>query len=90
MTIEIDLPEDVVRQLEASWGADGLSRKALEALASEAYRSGAITSAEVQRVLGLASRWEAESFLKRAHAHLDYDASDVEQDASAIRQVSPR
>lgn len=90
MNIEIDLPEDVVRQLEARWGADALSRRALEALASEAYRSGAITSAEVQRVLGLASRWEVESFLKRAQAHLDYADSDLEQDASAVREVSPR
>ena len=90
MTIEIELPEDVVRRLEASWGAGGLPRKALEALASEAYRSGAITSAEVQRVLGLASRWEAESFLKRAQAYLDYTESDLEQDASAVRQISTR
>ena len=90
MVIQLNLPEDVIRQLEAQWGPDSLSRKALEALAAEAYRSGALTAAEVQRVLGLSSRWEAEDFLKRAQAHLDYSDADIEQDASAIRQVSPR
>ena len=30
MEIEIKLPEDVARQLEAQWGSDGLPRKALE------------------------------------------------------------
>jgi predicted HTH domain antitoxin len=90
MEIEIELPEDVARQLEAEWGAGRLPRRALEALAVEAYRSGALTSAEVQRVLGLPSRWETEAFLKRAHAYLDYDESDLDEDASAIRQVSPR
>jgi predicted HTH domain antitoxin len=90
MEIEIELPEDVARRLEAQWGTEGLPRKALEALVVEAYRSGAITAAEVQRVLGLSSRWEAEAFLKRAQAHLDYAESDLEEDASAIRQVSPR
>jgi hypothetical protein len=90
MAIEIELPEDVARQLEAQWGAEGLTRKALEALAAEAYRAGALTAAEVRRVLGLSSRWEAEEFLKRARAHLDYDDSDLEHDADAIRRVSPR
>jgi len=90
MSIEIDLPEDVARQLEARWGAEGLSRRALEALAVEAYRADAITAAEVQRVLGLSSRWEAEAFLKRAQAYLDDTDADVEQDAAAIRRVSPQ
>jgi predicted HTH domain antitoxin len=90
MEIEIELPEDVGRQLEAQWGAEGLPRKALESLAAEAYRSGVITTAEVQRVLGLSSRWETEDFLKRAQAYLDYTESDLEHDASAIRQVSPQ
>ena len=90
MEIEIELPEDVARQLEARWGAGVLPRKALESLAVEAYRSGVITAAEVQRVLGLSSRWETEDFLKQAHAHLDYTESDLEEDTSAIRQVLPQ
>lgn len=90
MEIGIELPEDVAQQLEAQWGSEGLPRKALEALAVEAYRSGVITSAQVQRVLGLTSRWETEAFLKRAQAYLDYTEEDLERDASTIRQVSPR
>jgi hypothetical protein len=90
MEIEIELPEDVVRHLEAEWGAGRLPRRALEALIVEAYCSGALTSAEVQHVLGLSSRWETEAFLKRSRAYLDYGEPDLDEDASAIRQVSPR
>jgi predicted HTH domain antitoxin len=90
MEIEIELPDDVARQLEARWGTEGLPRKALEALTVEAYRSGVITAADVQRLLGFSSRWETEALLKRSQAYLDYDESDLEQDMSAIRQVSPQ
>jgi hypothetical protein len=87
VNISIELPDDVAGQLEAQ-GAN-LSQRALEALALEAYRSGEITEAEVQRMLHLPSRWEVEAFLKRAQAHLDFSEADLERDISAIRQVSP-
>ena len=90
MEIEIELPEDVARRLEAEWGADNLPRKALEALAVEAYRAGVISAAQVGEALGLRSRWETEAFLKRAGANMDYSESDLEDEVSAIRQVSPR
>ena len=86
--IAIELPDDVARRLEAT-GRD-LPQRTLEALAVEAYRSGEITPAEVQRMLRLPSRWEAEAFLKREEAYLDYTDADLERDIAAIRQVVPR
>ena len=88
MKIIIDVPEDVAHQLEAIW--DGLPQQVLEALAIEAYRSGMITEAEVQRMLHLRSRWKADAFLKRAKAHLDYTEADLKGAIIAMRRMSPR
>ena len=88
MNITIEVPEDVAHQLESIWG--DLPQRAVEALAIEAYRSGVITEAEVQRMLHLPSRWEVDTFLKRAKAYLDYTEADLEQDILAIRQVLPQ
>ena len=66
----------------------GVSRVVLEAVAIEAYRSGAITPAQVQHMLGLHSRWETESFLRRAEAFHDYTTDDLERDIAAIHDAS--
>ncbi|MGA7952249.1 MAG: UPF0175 family protein [Gloeobacterales cyanobacterium] len=63
MNILIDLPEKIVQQLEATWG--DLPQKALEALAIEAYRAGVLSSAQVQQMLHLPSRWATEASLKK-------------------------
>ena len=86
MNIAIDIPDDIGQVLAAQAG--GLSRAVLEAVATEAYRSGAITSAQVQQMLGLRSRWETESFLRRAEAFHDYTMDDLERDIAAIRDAS--
>ena len=86
MNVAIEIPEDVGRALAAQEG--GLSRAVLEAVAVEAYRSGTITTAQVQRMLGLASRWDTESFLRRAEAYHDYTMEDLERDITAIRDAS--
>jgi hypothetical protein len=86
--ISIEVPDDLASQLEAR--GEDLSRRTLEALALEVYRSGEITKAEVQRMLRFSSRWEVEAFLKRARAYLACSEADLENDVAAIRQVSPR
>jgi len=88
MTVAIDVPEDIASQLEARWG--DMSQRILEAFALEAYRSGEITEAQVQRMLHLSSRWEVEAFLKRTQAYLEYTEADLEQDILTIRQVTSR
>lgn len=86
MHIAIDIPDDIGQVLAAHAG--GVSRVVLEAVAIEAYRSGSITPVQVQQMLGLRSRWEAESFLKRAEAFHDYTTDDLERDIAAIRDAS--
>ena len=86
MNIAIEIPDDIGRALAAQAG--GISRAVLEAVAVEAYRSGAITPAQVQQMLGLRSRWETESFLRHAGACHDYTMEDLERDLAAIRDAS--
>ncbi len=83
--VAIELPEEIASRL----GEPGdLSRVALEALAAQGYRSGKLTHAEVQKMLGLTSRWETDSFLKQAGAYLDYTEADLEQDLAISRQIT--
>ncbi|MCW5853403.1 MAG: UPF0175 family protein [Anaerolineae bacterium] len=86
MDVSIAVPDDVGRLLQARWG--NLPQRTLEALALEAYRAGVLTEAEVQRMLGLASRWEVEAFLKRAQVDLDYTEADLEQDIATVRRLT--
>jgi uncharacterized protein UPF0175 len=84
--VAIELTEDIASRLGRQ---DELSRLALKALAADRYRSGKLTHAEVQRVLGFASRWETDAFLKEAAAYLDYTEADLERDLENSRQRSP-
>jgi predicted HTH domain antitoxin len=86
MKVLVQVPDDIGEKLEAQW-AD-LPRHALEALAVDAYRSGILSTWEVQRMLGISSRWETESFLQRAGAPLQYSADDLQQDLATLRQLS--
>ncbi|MCU1234322.1 MAG: hypothetical protein JWP63_2289 [Candidatus Solibacter sp.] len=86
MNVAIEIPDDIGRLLAGQVG--DVSRAVLEAVAVEAYRSGAITPAQVQQMLGLHSRWDTEAFLRRAEAFHDYTMDDLERDITAIRDAS--
>jgi predicted HTH domain antitoxin len=86
MQVLLEVPDDIVHKLEAGW-AD-LPRHALEALAVQAYRSDLLTAAEVQRMLGLASRWETDELLKSAGAYLDYSEEDFRQDVETLQRLA--
>jgi hypothetical protein len=49
-----------------------------------------LTAFQVQEMLGLASRWETEEFLKRAQAHLHYSAEDLAQDLRTLHELGLR
>jgi predicted HTH domain antitoxin len=85
--VEIDLPEGIVRELEKAW--TNLPRRALEAVAAEGYRSGALSSGQVGTLLGL-SFHETEEFLKEHLGFLQYDESDLDRDRTEIDRILPR
>jgi len=86
VNVAIEIPDEIGRALGAHAG--DLARAVLEAVAIEAYRSGTITPAQVEQMLGLGSRWETEAFLRRADAYHDYTMDDLERDVAAIRDAS--
>lgn len=81
MNVAIELPEDIARQLSSSWG--DMPRRALEAVALEGYRSGALSRGQVGRLLGL-NFWETEAFLKERQAYMPYEESDMAQDRAEL------
>lgn len=84
MDVRFNVPDDVVTQMQVRW--KDLSRSALEAFAIEAYGTGVITEAEVQRMLDLPSRWDTDRFLKASKGYIEYSDADLEQDIKAIRK----
>lgn len=87
MQVVLDIPDDLNRRLER----DGKSaeRTTLEALAVEAYRSGAFTAFEARRLLGIETQYEFETFLQ-AHGVQEgaYDVEDLERDRLVLANLS--
>ena len=84
MRITLELPEDIAQGLESKW--KDLPRAAIESLALEAYRSHALTSAQLRRLLGFETRTRVDTFLKE-HGVFDFTAADFEQDRETLRQL---
>ena len=86
--LSIAIPDDVMQRLEGEW--TDVPRHVLEALAVQAYRMGILTSAEVQRVLNLHSRWDVDALLKRNGVYWDYTEADLEQDIQTLDTLQVR
>src|SRR5919106_393542 len=85
MRVTIELPEDVSHALQERW--NDVSRRTLQAIALEGYRSGALTESQVRRLLGFETRMDVHAFLKQAGVALHYDVADVEADLEAHRKL---
>lgn len=85
MSVTIVLPEEIEQQLETEWG--DLPRRALEAVALEGYRSGALTLAQFRRMLGFETRMEADTFLKQHGVYLEYSVEDLERDRQTLEHA---
>jgi predicted HTH domain antitoxin len=84
MSITITIPEKIAQHLEQEWG--DLSRRALEALAVEGYRSEALSAGQVAEMLNL-SRMEVEEFLKERNVYLNYTLEDLEKDRKTYERL---
>ena len=84
MQITIELPEDIAVELQSKW--KDLPRAAIESLALEAYRSRALTAAQLRRLLVFETRMQVDALLKE-HEIFDYSAGDFEQDLPTLGWV---
>jgi predicted HTH domain antitoxin len=83
MQINVELPDDIARRPDPG-------REALEALAIEGYRSGALTHYQASQLIGL-SRLEFDRFLKGRNIYDHaYDGEHLEQDMETLRQLEAR
>ena len=87
MQITIELPEDIAVELQSKW--KDLPRAALESLALEAYRSRALTGAQLRRLLVFETPMQVDAFLKE-HGIFDYSAADFQQDRETLRELRMR
>jgi predicted HTH domain antitoxin len=85
MDVTISLPEDISEALTGQWG--NVSRHALEAVAVEGYRTGALTERQVKRLLGLETRFEVHALLKEHKVPLHYTEADLKEDLAACREL---
>jgi predicted HTH domain antitoxin len=83
--IILDIPDEIAAQLAAN--GQELSRSALEALALESYRLGALTQGQVGQLLSL-SRIETEDFLAQHVDLYDYDPTELQREADALSSLS--
>lgn len=78
MTIVLELPEDIAKELTAE--QTDLSRLALESIALEGYRSRHLSEEQLRRMLGFESRWDVHAFLKAHGVYLNYSLQDLQED----------
>ena len=85
MELTVQIPDDVAKSMSASGG--DLSRRALEALALEEFKSGHITKAELRRLLGFATGHQLDGFLKAHEVYEDYTIEDHEKELAGLKRL---
>ena len=83
MEITVHLPDDLAQRANPG-------RDALESLAIEGYRTGALTQFQASQLLGI-SRIEFDGFLKeRLIFDRAYSAEDLKDDQETLRQLQAK
>ena len=85
MNLIVEVPDDLVGRLNASGG--DVSRRALEALALEEYKSGRLTEDELLRLLGFATRYQLDGFLNAHDVWVDYTLDDFRREVESLKRL---
>ena len=85
MQVTLHLPDDISKVLEGRW--QDVPRQALEALAVDAYHTGALSESQVRRLLGLESRIQVHALLEEHRVPLRYTETDLERDLAVHRDL---
>ena len=84
MTVSIQVPDDIARQLHLD--GPGSSRRALQAVALDGYRAGDLSRGQVSELLGL-SYWETEALIKEHGCGTGPTWAEVEEDVETLRKL---
>lgn len=85
MTITVSFPDEIL-----SLDSDDVSRRLLEQIALDGFKSGQLTTSQVRRILGFESRLEVYDFLA-AHGvpWIDYDEEELHQEIAHLNKLIP-
>ena len=85
MDVTLHIPDEFARRLTATGG--DLSRRALEALALDEYKLGHLSTGELRRVLGFATRAALDGFLKTHGVNINYTLDDLKLDRQNLSRL---
>jgi len=85
MQLTVQIPDDIARRLSEAGG--DLSRRALEGLALEEFKSGHISKPELRRLLGFDNRYDLDEFLKLYCVTENYTADEIEREVEALQRL---
>ena len=87
MEVTVQIPDPLRERLGKD---EELPRWILEKAGLEAYRSREISGSALRLLLGMTSRIELDSFLKRHGVYLEYREDDWAHDAETSRQLKQK
>lgn len=85
-TVDYELPQNVAETLRQHWRY--IARVNLEDIAAIGYKTGILTSYQIQLMLDHDSRWETEEFLNKHRCYLNYDEKDFIRDGEVLKEMS--
>ena len=85
MEITVTIPDELAREIIPE-GVDP-ARQALEDMAVEAYRAHRLTGAQLRRLLGIPSRYDLDTFLKKRGVWLEYTLEDFRSEGEITRPL---
>ena len=86
MDLTVQIPDDLARSMNAAVG--DFSRRVLEALALDEYKSGRLTKPELRHALGFATGYELDGFLKKHQVWIEYDEQDLARERASLDRLS--
>ena len=86
MNLTVVIPDDLAERLRAD--GEDIERRALEALSAEEFRAGRLTHPELRRMLGFATHYALDGFLKERGLSEPIDRADLEQDRTDLESLN--
>ncbi len=84
MSVVLPIPDELAARLG---GAADVARRALEAFGLAEYQAGRLTEAELRQLLGLATRYELDGFLKARGIFHDYTRADLARERESLDRL---
>jgi hypothetical protein len=84
MDVTVQIPDDLAHRMG---GVGDLPRRALEALAAEAYKRGRLTKPDLRRLLGFETGHQIDEFLKAHGVFEEYTLEDLDLERERLRRL---